>query len=248
MKMEHNRPEIKMPAIMGGMNEPLTMSSREIADLCEKNHADVLRDIRVMLEQLGEVASKFAGNYVAANGKTNPCFNLPKDLTLTLVAGYNVVLRKRIIDRWLELEGQGVPAMLTGPQLMAAALIEADATMKAQAAQIEAMQEDVDALDRIAKADGSLCITDAAKALQMRPKELFGWLRENGWIYRRPGSGHDLGYQSKTAAGLLEHKVTTVLRADGSEKVTEQVRVTTRGLEKLAKLVFPAAKLIGGAA
>ena len=138
-------------------------------------------------------------------------------------------------------EGQGTPAMLTGPQLMAAALIEANATMRAQADQIEAMQEDVDALDRLAKADGSLCITDAAKALQMRPKALFGWLRENGWIYKRPGAAHDLGYQSKTASGLLEHKVTTVLRADGSEKVTEQVRVTPKGLEKLAKLIFPAA-------
>lgn len=248
MKMEHNRPEIKIPEIIGGMNEPLTMSSREIAELCEKRHPDVRRDIKAMMSGLGDDVSRFAHTYQDAAGRQQEEYCLPKDLTLTLVAGYNVVLRKRIIDRWLELEGQGVPAMLTGPQLMAAALIEADATMKAQAAQIEAMQEDVEALDRIAKADGSLCITDAAKALQMRPKELFGWLRENGWIYRRPGSGHDLGYQSKTAAGLLEHKVTTVLRADGSEKVTEQVRVTPRGLEKLAKLVFPAAKLIGGTA
>ncbi|WP_418024973.1 phage antirepressor KilAC domain-containing protein (plasmid) [Paracoccus sp. TD-10] len=247
MKMEHNRPEIKMPAIIGGMNEPLTMSSREIAELCEKRHPDVRRDIKAMMSGLGDDVSRFAHTYQDAAGRQQEEYCLPKDLTLTLVAGYNVVLRKRIIDRWLELEGQGVPAMLTGPQLMAAALIEADATMKAQAAQIEAMQEDVEALDRIAKADGSLCITDAAKALQMRPKDLFGWLRENGWIYKRPGAAHDLGYQSKTASGLLEHKVTTVLRADGSEKVTEQVRVTPRGLEKLAKLVFPAAKLIGGA-
>lgn len=31
-------------------------------------------------------------------------FNLPKDLTLTLVSGYNVQMRHRIITRWLELE------------------------------------------------------------------------------------------------------------------------------------------------
>ncbi|CAI2936065.1 phage antirepressor KilAC domain-containing protein [Aminobacter niigataensis] len=97
-----------------------------------------------------------------------------------------------------------------------------------------------DALQRIAEADGSLCITEAAKALQMRPKDLFSWLRQNGWIYRRPGSGHDLGYQSKTTNGLLEHKVTTVLRSDGSEKVSEQVRVTPKGLTKLASLIKPA--------
>lgn len=246
MKMDQNLPEIKMPAIFGS-NEPLTMSSREIADLCEKQHQHVKRDIETMCAGLEINPSSFGRIYKDARNRGQTEFHLPKDLTLTLVAGYNVVLRKRIIDRWLELEGQGTPAMLTGPQLMAAALIEANATMRAQADQIEAMQEDVDALDRLAKADGSLCITDAAKALQMRPKALFGWLRENGWIYKRPGAAHDLGYQSKTASGLLEHKVTTVLRADGSEKVTEQVRVTPKGLEKLAKLIFPAAKLIGGA-
>lgn len=106
--------------------------------------------------------------------------------------------------------------------------------------QVKELLPSQEALQRIAEADGSLCITDAAKALQMRPKDLFEWLRQNGWIYRRPGSGHDLGYQSKTAAGLLEHKVTTVLRADGSEKVTEQVRVTPKGLTKLAALIKPA--------
>lgn len=105
---------------------------------------------------------------------------------------------------------------------------------------VEELLPSEEALNRIAQADGSLCITDAAKALQMRPKDVFEWLRQNGWIYRRPGTGHDIGYQSKTAAGLLEHKVTTVLRADGSEKVTEQVRVTPRGLTKLASLIQPA--------
>ncbi|MET7244987.1 Rha family transcriptional regulator, partial [Methylobacterium sp. EM32] len=60
------------------------MSSLEIAERTGKNHADVLRDIRVMLEALDEVASKFAGNYRASNGKENPCFNLPKRESLIL--------------------------------------------------------------------------------------------------------------------------------------------------------------------
>lgn len=148
MKMDQNLPEIKMPAIFGS-NEPLTMSSREIADLCEKQHQHVKRDIETMCAGLEINPSSFGRIYKDARNRGQTEFHLPKDLTLTLVAGYNVVLRKRIIDRWLELEGQGTPAMLTGPQLMAAALIEANATMRAQADQIEAMQEDVDALDRL---------------------------------------------------------------------------------------------------
>lgn len=67
----------------------------------------------------------------------------------------------------------------------------------------------------------------------MRPKDLFAWLQAKRWIYRRPG-GSWLGYQDKVQTGYLEHKLTTVQRADGSEKVTEQVRVTAKGLTKLA--------------
>jgi hypothetical protein len=63
-----------------------------------------------------------------------------------------------------------------------------------------------------------------------------GYLRTHEWIYRRPGAQSDLGYQSKVQSGLLEHKVTTVLRADGSEKIVEQVRITPKGLAALAKL------------
>lgn len=214
----------------------LTMSSREIASLCEKRHDHVMRDIKKMLEDLGQAAPRFGGSYFGADGTQRPCFNLPKDLTLTLVAGYNVKLRKRIIDRWLELEASlSKPAMLTGPQLMAAALIEADVTIKEQAQKIEKMSEDVIAYERIAVADGSLCVTDAAKTLQVRPKDLFTFLRTQKWIYRRPGGAEDLAYQSKLIAGLLEHKTKTVHRSDGSEKVTTQVRVTPKGLARLSK-------------
>lgn len=91
-----------------------------------------------------------------------------------------------------------------------------------------------EALDRISKADGSLCITDAAKALSIPPRHLFGWLQERRWIFRRHGTGW-LGYQDKTQSGLVEHKVTTIARADGSERVSEQVRITTKGLTRLAQ-------------
>lgn len=102
---------------------------------------------------------------------------------------------------------------------------------------VEAMSQDVNALDRISKADGSFCLTDAAKALQMRPKDLISHLSSEKmkWIYKRIGNANWLGYSDKVQAGYLEHKVTEVTRGDGSTKITEQVRVTPKGLAKLAK-------------
>ena len=99
------------------------------------------------------------------------------------------------------------------------------------------MAQDVNAYERIAKADGSLCLTDAAKALQMRPKDLITHLSSEKmkWIYKRAGNANWLGYSDKVQAGYLEHKVTEVTRSDGSTKITEQVRITPKGLAKLAK-------------
>ena len=92
------------------------------------------------------------------------------------------------------------------------------------------------ALDRIAQAEGDMCITNAAKSLGMQPKRLFSWMQENNWIYRRPSSAAWLAYQARIKSGVLEHKVTTVSRADGREKVVEQVLVTPKGLAKLAEV------------
>ena len=100
---------------------------------------------------------------------------------------------------------------------------------------VDVMQPTVDAFDRIAKADGSLCLTDAAKALQLRPKDFIQKLQSEKWIYKRAGNSHWLGYSDKVQSGYLEHKVTEVTRGDGSTKITEQVRITPKGLAKLAK-------------
>lgn len=91
---------------ISAQNASLTMSSREIAELCEKEHRNVMADIRKMLDELEIQSADFSADYKDSKGRSYPCFNLPKDLTLTLIAGYNVKLRKKIIDRWQELENQ----------------------------------------------------------------------------------------------------------------------------------------------
>ena len=102
------------------------MSSREIAELTGKEHKNVLADIRKMLDELGASSAEFSAVYKDQQLIERPCFNLPKDLTLTLVSGYSVQLRKRIIDRWMELEARNVPdpmAALSDPATMRGLLL-----------------------------------------------------------------------------------------------------------------------------
>lgn len=88
------------------LSTTLTMSSREIAKLCEKRHDHVMRDIGNMLSELNIDAPQFRGTYKTSQGNEYECFNLPKRETLILVSGYRLELRAKIIDRWQELEQQ----------------------------------------------------------------------------------------------------------------------------------------------
>lgn len=99
-----------MNAVMTMPTGVLTMSSKEIAELTGKRHGDVIRDIRVMLEDLGDDANLRHVSEEADKRGYTALIALPKDLTITLISGYNVVLRKRIVDRWLELEEEAAQA------------------------------------------------------------------------------------------------------------------------------------------
>jgi anti-repressor protein len=136
--------------------------------------------------------------------------------------------------------GEGARIDVRDPSQLTSIAIQLIEVNKELEDKLEAMTPQVEAYERLAQADGSLCITDAAKSLQIRPKDLFAYLSARSWIYKRPGCGHWLGYQTKTTQGLLEHKVETVLLASGDERIREQVRVTPKGLSKLARLIKPA--------
>ncbi len=89
----------------------ISMSSREIADLCEKQHFHVKRDIKNMLDELKIDPSSFGCIFSDQYGRDQEGYKLPKNLTLALVAGYRADLRLKIIDRWLELETKPVTSL-----------------------------------------------------------------------------------------------------------------------------------------
>lgn len=78
-----------------------------------------------MLDVLGQSNFGLAGfewEYSDSQGKPRLEYRLDKELTLTLVAGYSVELRNRIIKRWLELEAQAAAPAFQVPQTMGEAL------------------------------------------------------------------------------------------------------------------------------
>lgn len=101
--------------------------------------------------------------------------------------------------------------------------------------QVQEQAPKVEALDRIASAHGALCLTDTAKALQVRRGQLIQWMQEHSWIYKRPGTAW-LPYQPRVHSGLLVLKVVT--RGEAAEtRLFDQTLVTPKGLARLGELM-----------
>ena len=90
---------------LSNLHNSRTMSSREIAELTGKLHFNIMRDIKALIDQGAFSGFKFeAAKYTDAQGKPRPEYFLDFDATMTLVTGYNAVLRAKVIRRWRELE------------------------------------------------------------------------------------------------------------------------------------------------
>ena len=212
-----------------------TMSSQEIAKLTGKQHKDVRRDIQNMEQKISRTFAQ--KSEPSTGGRPSVIYLLPKRETLILVSGYSMTMRAKIIDRWQELEAAQRPdpmVALSDPATMRALLLGYTEKVIALEGRVSELQPKVAAFDLIANLDGSLCITDAAKTLHVKPKVLFHFLRTKKWIYRRGGQGAEIAYGDKLQFGYLEHKITTVNRSDGTERSATQVRVTPAGLSKIA--------------
>ncbi len=82
------------------------MTSLEIAEVTGKEHKNVMRDIRNILEQGVNQLNFELLEYKDAKGEMRPIYHLTPKGCLILASGYNAVLREKIIDRLFELEAK----------------------------------------------------------------------------------------------------------------------------------------------
>jgi phage antirepressor YoqD-like protein len=229
------------------LNAQPAITSREIARLVGLRHDNVKRTIETLVGQ-GVVACPQAEEkptagrpvveYVFSGGQG-------KRDSIIVVAQLSPAFTARLVDRWQELEAnvaQPDPmVILTDPAAMRGLLLTYTEKVISLEQTVAEQAPQVATLHRIAAADGSLCMRDAAKVLQVRPVDLRRWLVAQGWVYQRPGHSGWLAYQDRIQQGVMCHKVTTVQREDGTDKVVEQARITPKGIARIGAELAKAA-------
>ncbi len=103
----------------------VTMSSRQIADLTNKEHKNVKRDCEIMFTELELDALSFERIYLDGMNRQQVEYSLDRELVQTLITGYNIKLRHAVVQRLNELESkQSIPQNFAQAMRLAADLYE----------------------------------------------------------------------------------------------------------------------------
>lgn len=160
---------------------------------------------------------------------------------------YSLILSSKMpsakkFKRWVTSEvlpalrktGQYQVKELSGSELMAKALIEAQNVLAAKDKQIQEMKPKVVFADAVATSHTSILVGELAKILKqngidMGQKRLFAWLREKGYLIKRQGTDYNMPTQKAMDLGLFEIKEGSYVNGSGVNITTKTPKVTGKG-------------------
>lgn len=160
---------------------------------------------------------------------------------------YSLVLSSKLpsakkFKRWVTSEvlpalrktGQYQVKELSGQELMAKALIEAQSVLAAKDKQIQEMKPKVVFADAVATSHTSILVGELAKILkqngiEMGQKRLFAWLREKGYLIKRQGTDYNMPTQKAMELGLFEIKEGSYVNGSGVNITTKTPKITGKG-------------------
>jgi len=216
-----------------------TMSSREIAELTGKNHADVIRDIRKLNEsyiklRLSKVAES---SYLNSQNKLQPMFELTKIQTFDLMTGYNTELRIKVNRRWEELENKHTLDFTDANAVLQLAQNWAEEQNRRKELEIQnkELKPKADEYDRFLNSEGLLDIGETAKVLRLTlgRNNLFKLLRDKGIFFKN---------RNEPMQEYVDREYFVVkpivIQINGKDVSKLKVFVTKKGLKWLSKILI----------
>jgi phage antirepressor YoqD-like protein len=209
-----------------------TMSSREIADLTNKRHDNVMQVCRSLKSEgvCPEIQETPYTN--EQNGQQYMQYVLTKRDSLVLVARLSPEFTARIVDRWQELEAKNaqvfhIPTTLSGALRLAAQQAE---QIESQQLLIEQQKPAVDFLERYVEARSTKSLREVAKVLGIKERQFIQSLEQDEILYRLGGSLVPFAHYQH--AGYFEVKT-----GEANGHAYHQTRFTPDGIAWIAKRV-----------
>ena len=229
---------MNMPMITQFQENQKTMSSREIAELCEKEHFHVKRDCEVVFRGLNLDASKFGCTYLDSVNREQTEYLLDEELTMTLITGYSILLRNRVIKRWKELEDKASkPVELSRMELIQLALA-AEQENQVLKDHVAVLEPKAQVMDVIADTVNTYSIRDSAKTIGIQESKLIDFMLKKRWVFRENSRHRRLcAYAQRVEQKVMVNKVSQVIACVEGDKVYTQARITAFGLTRLTALV-----------
>ncbi|QXG49191.1 phage antirepressor KilAC domain-containing protein [Pseudomonas viridiflava] len=219
--------------IAHSQNVARTMSSREIAELTDKAHKNVLADIRAMFADLEIDSADYSAQYQDSTGRWLPCFNLDRELTDTLLTGYSAKMRRAVVHRWHELEGARVVGTLpdfSNPAAAARAWAEQFEMQQAANQALAIAAPKAEFVDKYVESTGLKGFRQTAKLLGANEARFREFLLDKRIMYRMGGEWQ--AYQNHVDAGRFQVKTGTT---DGGHAFN-QAKFTPKGVSWIAGL------------
>ena len=211
-----------------------TMSSREIAQLCQKRHDNVCNDIRILnetYEKMGLLKIKDTLYTNEQNGQQYREYLLTKEQSIDLVTGYNRELRIAINRRWQELESSQSLALpnFTDPAAAAEAWAKEYREKQALAITLEQAQPKINFYDKVGDSNNLLIASKIGQSFKTNPMsavtlnkhlekfDVYNMAIKSGRVFKQWFVDKGLGRMVQNDNGYPQAKFTT----DGQQWITE---------------------------
>lgn len=231
-------------------NGEVFANSRDVAEYFGKRHNNIMRDIDNLLKTHGcsNLSNLFIerSEYHETARKEVRFFDMTKDGFTLLAMGFTgqkaVAFKIAYIEQFNAMEAElrrqsSVIIDYSDPAILIGVMNHLQLENKKKDELIAEQEQHLKKLDRLEAAEGSMCISDAAKTLGVKRDDLFRFMDSRRWIFKRSGNKNWLAYDEKRRAGYMEHDDHLYIDAEGRERVATRALVTAKGLVKLAELL-----------
>lgn len=229
-----NTPNNLAPRFPQSQNVARTMSSREIADLVEARHNDVVATIERLFSK-NLLRSSRKTRREATGGRPIEVYDLIERDSHLVVAGYSDEHRARVIDRWQELE-QGTARVIatlpdfSNPAAAARAWAEQFELQQAAHQALAIAAPKVEFVDKYVESTGLKGFRQTAKLLGANEARFREFLLDKKIMYRMGGEWQ--AHAQHINAGRFDVKTGTT----DSGHAFNQTKFTPKGVTWVAGL------------